>query len=189
MKGGEMLNSRNRLDRPNFGSTGEGHGLGHSAMFLAGCGAGALTMYLLDSGRGKRRRAQLRDKVVHVGRAVVDRADKQTRNFANHVKGAICEARAKFRHERVSDDVLIERVRAQLGHAVSHPGALDIRADDGCVIVTGPILRGERKKMEDRLRDTRGVCDFILEVMEHESHEGIPGVKREFRWERRQQAL
>lgn len=170
-----MLKSRNRL--------------GDGAIFLAGCGAGVLTMYLFDPGRGARRRAQLRDKVVHAGRAVADRADKQSRNLANHIKGVIYETRAKFRHEQVSDDVLIERVRAQLGHAVSHPGALMIRAENGCVIVTGPILRGERKKMEDRLRDTRGVCDFVLEVMEHESHEGVPGLQRESRWERRRQAL
>lgn len=170
-----MLRSRNRL--------------GDGAMFLAGCGVGALTMYLLDPVRGARRRAEIRDKFVHAGRIVVDRADKQSRNLVNHVKGALYETRAKFRQERVPDEVLIERVRAQLGHAVSHPGSLEVRVQDGCVIITGPVLRGERKKMEDRLRDTRGVCDFVLEVMEHEGHEGIPGLQRESRWERRQKAL
>lgn len=162
---------------------------GDGAIFLAGCGAGVLSMYLLDPGRGARRRAYIRDKFVHAGRTVADHADKQSRNLANHVKGVMCEMRAKFRNEQVPDDVLIERVRAQLGHAVSHPGALVIRAEDGCVIVTGPILRGERKKMEDRLRDTRGVCDFVLEVMERDSREGVPGMERESRWERGQRAL
>ena len=170
-----MLRSRNRV--------------GDGAIFLAGCGAGVLTMYLLDPGRGARRRAQIRDKFVHAGRTIADRADKQSRNLANHVKGALYETRAKFRQQRVSDDVLIERVRAQLGHAVSHPGALEIRAEDGCVIVTGPVLRGERKRMEDRLRDTRGICDFVLEVMEHEGREGVPGLQGQSRWERQPRAL
>jgi hyperosmotically inducible periplasmic protein len=186
-----MLGHRNRLDHSSFRKAGESRGarIGDGAIFLAGCGVGVASMYLLDPGRGARRRAYLRDKFVHAGRAVADHADKQSRNLANHVKGAVCEMRAKFRNEQVPDDVLIERVRAQLGHAVSHPGALVIRAEDGCVIVTGPVLRGERKKMEDRLRDTRGVCDFVLEVMEHEGREGIPGVQGGSRWERQPRAL
>ena len=170
-----MLRSRNRL--------------GDSAIFLAGCGVGAFTMYLLDPGRGAWRRSHIRDKFIRAGKTIADRADKQSRNLANHVRGTVYEIRAKFRQERVPNEVLIERVRAQLGHAVSHPGSLEVRAEDGCVVVTGPVLRGERKKIEDRLRDTRGICDFDLQVMEHESREGVPGLQGESRWERQQRAL
>jgi hypothetical protein len=146
-------------------------------------------MYLLDPGRGAWRRSHIRDRFIRAGRVLADRADKQSRNLANHLRGAVYEIRAKFHEERVADEVLIERVRAQLGHAVSHPGSLEVRAEDGRVIVTGPVLRGERQKIEDRLRDTRGVCDFDLQVMEHESREGIPGLQGESRWERERKAI
>ena len=159
-------------------------GLRDAAMFLAGCGAGAFTMYLLDPGRGALRRAQIRDKFIRAGHVVADRADKQARNLANHAKGAIYEARAKLRGRRVPDEVLVERVRAQLGHVVSHPGSLDVRVDDGCVIVSGPVLAGELAKIQDRLQETRGVCDLDLQVTEHLDSEGIPGLQGESHWER-----
>jgi osmotically-inducible protein OsmY len=151
----------------------------NSGIFLVGCGVGAFTMYLLDPGRGTRRRAQIRDKFIRAGHVIADRADKQARNLANHVKGAIYEVRARLRSERVPDEVLIERVRAQLGHTVSHPAALEVRVNDGRVTVSGPVLSGERKKIEDRLHETRGVCDLALQVMEYESREGVQGLQGE----------
>ena len=170
-----MLKSRNRVE--------------DGAMFLAGCGVGALTMYLLDPGRGAWRRSHIREKFIRAGHAIADRADKQSRNVANHLKGSIYEARAKLRNRRVPDEVLIERVRAQLGHVVSHPGSLDVRVDDGCVIITGPVVAGELAKIHDRLKKTRGVCDFDLQIMEHLDTEGVPGLQGESRWQRERQAL
>jgi len=38
----------------------------------------------------------------------------------------------------VDDDVLVERVRAHLGRAVSHPHAVDVGAADGVVTLRGP---------------------------------------------------
>ena len=166
-----MLRSRNRLV--------------DGGIFLAGCSFGALTMYLCDPVRGARRRSYVRDKFVHAGKTVADRADKQRRNLANHVKGALYEIRAKLIGERrPDDDVLIERVRAQLGHVVSHPGSLDVRVTDGCLIVAGPVFAGELAKIHDRLKETRGVCDFDLQVMEHLDTEGIPGLQGESRLQR-----
>src|SRR5262249_40336824 len=89
-EGGKMLKNRDRLR--------------YGAMFLAGCGVGAFSMYLVDPARGARRRAYIRDKFVHAGRTVADRADKQARNLANHVKGALYEIRAKLTGERRPDD-------------------------------------------------------------------------------------
>jgi hypothetical protein len=163
--------------------------LRYGAMFLAGCGVGAFSMYLLDPGRGVRRRAQIRDKFIRAGHVLADRADKQARNLANHVKGAIYEARAKLRSQRVPDEVLVERVRAQLGHVVSHPGSLNVRVDNGCVIVSGPVFAGELAKIQDRLQETRGVCDIDLQVTEHLDTEGIPGLQGESRWQHERTAI
>jgi len=170
-----MLRSRNRV--------------ANGRIFLAGCGVGALTMFLLDPARGARRRSYIRDKFVQAGRTIGDRTDKQARNLANHVKGTIYEIRAKFRGDRPPDEVLIERVRAQLGHVVSYPGSLDVKVDDGCVIVSGPVFAGELAKIHDRLQQTRGVCDFDLQVTEHLDTEGIPGLQGESRWQRERQAI
>src|SRR5437762_8684287 len=168
-----MLTNRDHL-YPNIRKDGESWGprVGNGAMFLAGCGVGAFTMYLLDPGRGAWRRSHIRDKFIRAGHVLADRADKQARNVANHVRGTIYEARAKLRNRSLSDEVLTQRVRAQLGHVVSHPGSLDVRVEDGCVIVSGPVLAGELAKIQDRLEETRGVCDFDLQVTEHLDPEG-----------------
>ncbi len=97
--------------------------------------------------------------------------------------------RQEFRGDRPPDEVLIERVRAQLGHVVSYPGSLDVKVDDGCVIVSGPVFAGELAKIHDRLQQTRGVCDFDLQVTEHLDTEGIPGLQGESRWQPERQAI
>src|SRR5688572_3201826 len=99
--------------------------------FLLGFACGAGLMYVFDPGGGRRRRALLRDQVTHAVRKTGDGLDAAARDAANRVSGKVVKARRRLRREKVPDAVLIERVRAELGHIVSNPRAIDVEARNG----------------------------------------------------------
>jgi hypothetical protein len=91
---------------------------------LMGGALGALAMYFLDPHEGRRRRARTRDKVVHAGKRLNEASRVTARDTVHRAYGVLANARKLFQHEEVADDVLIERVRAELGRVVSHPHAI-----------------------------------------------------------------
>ncbi|MEZ0227179.1 MAG: BON domain-containing protein, partial [Planctomycetota bacterium] len=106
-------------------------------------GTGAGLMYLLDPERGRRRRALLRDKAAHGAREVRRALGLASRDLVNRSRGVVAEVRHKIESGDADDDVLIERVRARIGHVASHPHAIHVEAEDGHVTLTGPILADE----------------------------------------------
>ena len=149
------------------------------AMLLVGATIGAMVMYILDANSGRRRRARARDKAVRILNDLQWYARRRGENLKNRALGSLAEMRSRAREAQtqVGDRVLEARSRAQLGHMLSHPGAVEVRAEDGCVIVSGPVLEGEREKILDRLNKTRGVRTIDLRVTEHSSSEGIPSLQ------------
>src|SRR5215467_14448230 len=102
--------------------------LGVGIAGTAGLGAGL--MFLLDPHMGSRRRAILRDKLISFMRLAAWAADKTSRDLRNRIYGTVASTKSRFRETAVSDDVLVERVRSQLGRAVSHPHAIQVTAKD-----------------------------------------------------------
>ncbi len=151
-------------------------GLRDGGVFLLGASVGAGLMMLIDPKGGARRRSLARDQIVHFGRTVIQEVDKRGRDLIQRARGSAYEM--SHRGEHVDDDTLVERVRAQIGHVVSHPGALEMEVHSGCVVVRGPVIRGERDRILDRLNKTRGVqqCDLSA-VVEHDSASSIPGLQ------------
>src|SRR5207237_10429751 len=115
--------------------------------FLAGFVVGGVTVALLDPRRGAARRAVLRDKSMSAAKGAAEVAARRGRDLQHRLRGLVYETKARLSHEEVPDDILVERVRAQLGRPVSHPRAIDVRARDGCVILAGPILSGEAEDL------------------------------------------
>lgn len=155
-------------------------GLRDTGVMLLGASVGAGLMYLLDPRGGAHRRALMRDKFVSVSKHTAWEVNRWSRDAMNRVKGEIEEY--SRRGQQVDDDTLIERARAQIGHVVSHPGLLHISARDGCVYVRGPVLSGERARIDERLRKTRGVrtCD-LSGIQEHDSAASIFGLQGQSR--------
>lgn len=155
-------------------------------MFVAGALCGASLMYLLDPRGGGRRRALIKDKVVRGSRLASMYGGKMARHLSNQARGEVEEQRARWRDsgEVIPDDVLVERVRAQIGHVVSHPGSIEVTANNGMVTLRGPVLSGEIEKVCKRLDVTRGVQDYNIQLMEHEDASGIPGLQGESRDQR-----
>ena len=125
-----------------------------AAMLLGGLGLGAALMYVLDPERGKRRRALVRDKAVRVSRKTGDSLQAHSRDWKNRAKGVAAEVKSIGRKEEVSDPVLEERVRAEIGRVVSSPGAIIVNSTDGVVTLSGAVLAGE---VDDLISGTRGV--------------------------------
>jgi gas vesicle protein len=144
---------------------------------LVGAGVGAALAFMLDPQGGGRRRAVVRDKVVRASRKSRDGVDAVARDMANRTRGVAAATRGRFTGGDVDDDVLVERVRAKLGRASSHPRAIDVKAGGGEVTLYGPILAGEVDGVLSTVAAVRGVRSVINELEPHDSPEGIPSLQ------------
>jgi uncharacterized membrane protein len=140
-------------------------------IFLGGA-LGALAMYFLDPQQGRRRRARTRDKAVHAGKVLNEAGKVTARDTAHRVKGVWASTRKLLNHERVEDDVLVGRVRAELGRYVSHSHAIEVAAEGGHITLSGPILAEEVRPLLRCVRRVPGVraVSDRLSVHEDGSH-------------------
>lgn len=129
--------------------------MNNKTAIVGAVGLGAALMYFFDPDRGSRRRALVRDKVEAAGNKATIYAEKMSRDIRNRAYGMAAETKALFRHEDVTDDVLADRVRAKLGRYSIHVG--EVRAHDGIVTLTGPILADELPTVLRATRFVRGV--------------------------------
>lgn len=130
-----------------------------AGILLGGLGLGAALMYVLDPERGKRRRAVVRDKAVRVTKRTGDSLGSRSRDWRNRAKGVAAEVKSLARKDEVSDPVLEERVRAELGRVVSSPGAIDVVSTAGTVTLSGAVLAAEVDDLISAVRGVSGVED------------------------------
>lgn len=147
--------------------------------WLAGAAVGAVAMYIADPEMGRRRRALARDKVEHLANKTGDALDATNKDLNNRVQGIWAEvSRRLFGPSRVSDDqLLVERVRAKLGRAVSHPHAVKVEAQQGRVILSGPILEHEKEPLLELVRDVPGVVDVVDNLQAYKEPDDIPSLQ------------
>lgn len=145
---------------------------------LAGTGIGGIAWYLLDPQRGARRRALLRDQVVHGQHTLADAAQATTHDVRKRTSGYGASLRSAFsRATGNGDTVVSERVRAAIGRAVTHPGSIEVSVDNGVVTLSGPVLAREVPLLMDRVLDVRGVRDLTNRLEVHQQPGSIPGLQ------------
>jgi osmotically-inducible protein OsmY len=142
--------------------------------FVAGFVVGGVTVALL--GR-RRQRAVLRDKSVSGAREVAGGVTRRARDLRQRLRGMVYQAKSRLAEEEVPDDILVERVRAQLGRPVSRPGAIDVRARNGCVILAGPILADEVEDLIRRVSLIAGVRSIRSELDLHDEPGNVPALQ------------
>lgn len=146
---------------------------------LGGIGVGATLMYLLDPDRGNRRRALLRDKLTWCTNKTGMYLGKAGRDARNRAQGLVAEARNAFRREEVSDDVLVARVKAELGRHAVHHRALEITASGGRVTLRGPALSAEVDELLRAVSKVRGVTGVDNQLEVHEQAGGVSSLQGE----------
>jgi uncharacterized membrane protein len=146
-------------------------------LFFGAAAAGAFSMYLLDPDHGRRRRALLRDRLASGWSRLDDATSVASRDLRNRARGMAHEVRSRFSREEVSDEVLAERVRARLGWAVSHPGAIEISARSGRVTLSGAVLEREYVRLLRAVWAVRGVADVEDRLAVYESAAGVSALQ------------
>ena len=144
---------------------------------IGGVTAGLGLMYFLDPDQGRRRRALMRDQMVHAAHKTGDAMDATSRDIANRALGAVAELRGRFQGEDVSDDLLRERVRARVGAVAGHASSIAIEVRDGRVTLTGPILTHDADRLIRRVGAVRGVKDVESRLELHAEPGNIPGLQ------------
>jgi osmotically-inducible protein OsmY len=148
--------------------------LGFFTLALAAL-AGAALALLLDPRRGPARRARAGQKASAWARRGRILAERTARDLSHRAAGRRYEL--EHADETVSDDILVERVRAQIGKRASHAGALEVRASNGTVVLSGPIVRTEAEGLIRIVSKVRGVkaIDDRLELRDEAG--GTPGLQ------------
>jgi hypothetical protein len=147
------------------------------AMLLGGLGLGAALMYVLDPERGKRRRGVVRDKAVRAAHKTGEAIDARSRDWRNRARGVAAEVQAMTHREEVSDEVLEERVRAEIGRVVASPGAIEVTSAGSVVTLSGSVLASEVEDLLSTVGRVRGVSDVENRLQVYETPEGVPALQ------------
>ncbi len=156
------------------------HGFGITGI-LGAFISGAAAMYFADAQSGGRRRALVRDKAIRAQNIAIDTLEYVEKDFENRTRGMLTRLGNIVDTSPVSDDVLIERVRSKLGHACSHPSAIEVHAKgNGVIELKGPVLAREKIPMLAALALVPGVrmIDDDLEVHPHADVPALQGHAR-----------
>lgn len=119
----------------------------------------------------------MRDKLTRAAHKTVDGLDAAGRDLAHRSAGVWAEARRWANSEEVPDHILVERVRAKLGRYVSHPHAVEVDADAGCVTLRGKILRREAGPLLRAVSRMPGVREIDDLLEQHERAGNIPSLQ------------
>jgi hypothetical protein len=144
---------------------------------LTGAGLGAGVMYILDPDLGARRRALVKDQFAGLPNTLQRAASVTARDLRNRSVGFASEARARLFDNKASKEVLVDRVRSRLGFFVRHPSAIEVRAQDGRIILSGPVLSDEAEQLIDGVRSVRGVRDVENRLEVHAEPGSVPGLQ------------
>jgi uncharacterized membrane protein len=122
----------------------------------------------------------IRDRLTHAAHKTSDGLAATRRDLTHRTQGVWARAQHWVRSEDVPDYILIQRVRAKLGRYVSHPHAVEVGADGGCVTLRGKILEREVGPFLRAVRRIPGVkaIDDLLE--QHARAGNIPSLQGGF---------
>jgi len=144
---------------------------------LTGMGLGAGLMYVLDPAAGRRRRQTAFDKARSLAHQSGEATGKAARDLSHRARGLAAAAGQPFRPETPDDQTLVERVRAKLGRVCSHPHAIEVAAEGGRVVLSGPILAHEAELLLEKARGVRGVGGVEDRLDRHETGEGVSSLQ------------
>ncbi len=144
-------------------------------MTMLGLGAGL--MYFYDPETGRRRRALVKDQVMKMRNDSDEFLEKAMQDLNNRALGMRAELMGRFGGSQAYDMVVAERVRAQLGRLSSHPGSINVQANQGQITLSGPILADEVEKVVAGVAMVRGVSGVNNQLEVHQTADNVPGLQ------------
>jgi BON domain-containing protein len=146
---------------------------------LTGVGLGIGLMYFLDPSGGRHRRALVKDRLAYSAARArqvgTDGLGATARDLANRASGAAARIRSAFGRP-ADDDVLLDRLRGQIGGAVSHPAAIEVEASDRHVILRGHVLQSEVARLLDAVERVSGVREIVNALDVHKTAFHVPSL-------------
>jgi hypothetical protein len=154
--------------------------------FTYGIALGAAVMYLMDPRQGGARRALVRDKSVRAVHELENAAAIGARDLSHRAQGMVSRLRGNGAGA-ISEDILVARVRAALGHASSHPHGIHVvPKGDGCIELVGAVLASEVDDVIAAVSRVKGVESVDNDLEVHDKRD-VPSLQGEGR--RRSRAL
>ncbi|HZW35263.1 MAG TPA: BON domain-containing protein [Isosphaeraceae bacterium] len=146
---------------------------------LTWLGLGAGLMYYFDPDRGRSRRARARDRVRHTLKAIDHEIDVTVRDLSNRAHGVAARARSLLADGRALDTVIVARVRSRLGHVIAHPHAVEVSACGGHVVLSGPVLARERRRLLGAVASVPGVASVTDRLQVYQRPGDHPALRGE----------
>ncbi len=147
------------------------------AALLGTLGIGVGLMYFLDPNRGKRRRALVKDRAVHLSKVANRELGRKAADARNRAQGVWFEAEKLFESETVTNEQLYGRIRAKLGRISLHPHAIRTAVDGGKVTVSGLILATEVEAVIAGITSVSGVKEIENKLQVHETAKHISSLQ------------
>jgi hypothetical protein len=145
---------------------------------VAGAIAGAGLMYVLDPVAGARRRSIARDKLAQLRRQGTRAAATVGRDALNRGRGTWATVTGWQAPADVSDGVMEDRIRAELGRLVRYPRLVGVRSEGGHVLLSGVVAGDEIRRLVHRIRRMRGVRRVDNLLQECADPADLPGAQR-----------
>jgi osmotically-inducible protein OsmY len=132
-------------------------------------------MYLFDPKLGRRRRALARDRIVSSLKGATGVVGRDARH---RLHGTPTRTHSLIRSNDVSDEVLVARVRAGVGRATSHSGAIYVSCSRGIVTLQGAVLKHEHPRVMRAARSAAGIDEVHDELAAYKRSNGIPELQQ-----------
>jgi osmotically-inducible protein OsmY len=145
-------------------------------MLIAGF-FGAGLMYFLDPDGGKRRRALMRDQLEKMSHTASEQAEVLAKQAADKARGVMAETSRRLKPDEASDETLAARIRSEMGRIVSHPHAVEVRVQNGVVMLNGSILAHEVQPLVNKITGMPGVRAVEDHLQLHEDASNIPDLQ------------
>jgi uncharacterized membrane protein len=139
---------------------------------------GGILVYFLDPDTGRRRRARAKDRAVNFVKEADRAIGKASRDLSNRARGTVAEARSLLPLRGVSDEVLVEQVRARIGRVVSFPHFVEVSSRDAVIALRGAVVESELEDLLSTVSAIRHVASVRNELRPYKRPQDIPGIQQ-----------
>jgi len=165
------------------GEEKESHLFAHTVGTAGVVALGAGAMYFLDPERGRARRAwagQKVNKILNDTSRAFHQAGQSCADMMNRTRGTAHDLRQSVASGGpVSAKQLLQRVRSEMGHVVSHADQIQVMADaEGNVELTGRVLASELDTLLTIVRRVNGVRQITNRLIVLDREDQLTGTGR-----------